>query len=352
MVSNGNAEPLRLGGKLVASKTEVITMFLSKYSSLLLFCALGLTCSVQAAPAKSMKQQAAHIIAEAKDLAFSKYAWLKCNYEHTRDLARTKMPKLSKSFDVVPFVAAGYNGWTRAAYDVYLLCDSYKRYNNRIREHRDWFARISPDVNKSRKAASDVKPILKKLGLNPEKIQTVVADNFDWDGGLATSEHIVLGSKWNELNVSERDFLLAHEGAHIADHATFKKTFGPNLLNVAAMLLCEKFVFIPTKRVSQSAMAQGIDSFLNGILMYCLHMAKKKIDLPLARYLEKSADLQAVKALDSNRGGIKYFERVREREIKETGAELPCTTHPTPTQRIAYLEKWDQKNHNLTAGAA
>lgn len=178
-------------------------------------------------------------------------------------------------------------------------------------------------------------------------------DAHDW--------YIGLHSNWFEAAEDEKQFLLAHEAAHLAcrhwNRSTIEsyiyKYHDPlvfffshvSFTSAGLALLLAEIIFHGTPGDCSANLEYGL------YLEKCLALAwigsrgsllVIRFSLKASRQNEQEADLMAVKKLETAEGAIKWCEkslRLRNKLPWHT-FEIQSFTHPPIEQRIAYLKQW------------
>jgi hypothetical protein len=153
-----------------------------------------------------------------------------------------------------------------------------------------------------------------------------------------------------DLNKENIDFTICHELAHCQNLPYLKFLFCLLLIICIAALIMVVLNFL------------GISIILFGIaLLTCTQMVHLAC-LSQGKLEEKRADLVAVQFLKDARGGIYFFETVRNLNMKlrehhpklneifdEDGNDLKSKDHPPLNVRVAYLQEWQYALHTQSA---
>jgi hypothetical protein len=169
-----------------------------------------------------------------------------------------------------------------------------------------------------------------------------------------------------DLYEKSRDFTLGHELAHL-NHTQVKERILQALYlqeSVSAagivggiFLLCVALSIIPFVHLTVTLIVAGVAISVSiAAIVFWLNKATPPASISSVEE-EREADMDALNTLQEARGGIHYFETLRQqnlavrqsnpdqrRVIDENGNNLRDKKHPTLTERIAYIRHWQSQH--------
>ena len=255
------------------------------------------------------------------------------------------------------------------------------------------------NLNESQKNFKPImEKILEKTGVDKTKIRFQVGGNYALGSeAFATHHHIALTDYFFELTDEQKEFLATHETIHYKKEHVKKVGIASICISLATTIglcacsyACDVFinVFAPenkdlivSKKLADAFIFKncGTQAF---IMQYGIHA--------YSCYIEKQADIEAAKALDTAHGGIKlmgywmeqqntYIQKlsskptnssnehkeksvpiyeIADKQIKQLSLakyiknELDrlygFTAHPTLQERLKYLKDWQEKRDKET----
>ncbi len=197
--------------------------------------------------------------------------------------------------------------------------------------HRAYFAAEYADTE----TQDMVREIMHLMGFDPAQVIHVLYLNeqgfsyFGVENAVAGTNTIFIDQEWfAQLSYAERQFILAHELAHIYYHHTKKMSC---VVAGALSWLTYKMV-----RCMQNK---------EPLSYYLATTAAISVLLPVcSRFVERSADILSAKTLGSYEGARIFFDRIISEEIVEDSPWYKrwhtaiMRTHPCPRERLATLE--------------
>lgn len=198
-----------------------------------------------------------------------------------------------------------------------------------------------------------IKQVLSKY---PELKSITIGVDDKKSSAYASSSGIYLDSNWFKEDDNVKQFILAHEAAHITcKHTGFSiiKTL-VRLKNFVLTNLSYGAICLGVVGSAWSYKTTGLKVHKNWIipissLMFGikgLSMVNKSLESH--RQNERQADLMGVERLGTAEGGIKFFEKYDCMFI-DLVLKIIGSTHPTPSERVAYLQAWQSKHKNSKA---
>lgn len=193
------------------------------------------------------------------------------------------------------------------------------------------------------------------------------SSHFMWDHGIDdngtfyANNYIYLGLDWFQEDNNEKQFIVAHEAAHIAclhhnhkgitkfayKHCRRLTSSVNNLFNIclASNLPIPALIFYSAiycdYPVNWGYFLCGEMCIAAIYITSIVGLSALHFSLKPSREQEKEADLMAAEKLQTAQGGIKWVEKFLH-DLR--WFEPIVSTHPSLKKRLAYLKEWEAKN--------
>jgi len=193
------------------------------------------------------------------------------------------------------------------------------------------------------------KETCQKMGMDAQKIKFHIGNSVD--DSYAQNNTVVLGLRDAFLPKREREFVIAHELAHIKNKDNRRQYILAGKASVGSFCLSIGLDIVRSRLLQTKGRAFG--EFIPAVLCCA---APFVMLVAQAKRLEKEADLTAIAALKEKQGAIDFFKRFCEENkriskvnynqqgffsmlrfpVDRHGNYLRDFTHPRLTDRIAY----------------
>ena len=216
-----------------------------------------------------------------------------------------------------------------------------------------------------RRAAAENRELFKstcqKMGIDAHKIHFHLGKKFgSYARNVSLRKAVVLGLDDQYISLREREFVIAHELAHLKNNDSKERAVFTVKVVAGALGLGAVLERLGSRGITRLGPVNGYAGLvlLSGVCYYALPLISLKILYPrLQKQQEKRADLTAIVALRDKQGALDCFSRNCEenkkirknlisrghvgyvcRHIDEQGNNLADKNHPLLTERLAYCK--------------